>query len=425
MFSTTSHPDRFVDRRIKYLRVIYIVCSVIILFFILRYNFEYRLPQYNLALVPLFICLLSTPLVYRFSQSYKTAAAWVVTFSSALLTVFLFTSGGIQAPGIFWLTTIPFTGGILYGRRGGLISAFGMVCIFVMLLAAEYLMELPNIVADKGIYRQEKFINIICFLFYSLLTTYYFIRNEEIANNDVINNKEELESFMRILVHDIANPTAFIQGGLEEIRESKMSPEDREIILVRMQKNTENILSILNQVRQYKALHDGKMELNIAPTNVSNIIKEILENQSSKIAEKSLVVTMEGDGTQFCLADSVILQNVIISNLISNAIKFSYPKGSIKISVRHVGASLEICIHDSGIGIPASMQNKLFSMTVSTTRAGTLGEKGTGYGLPLAREYALRMNGDLTILSFEKTSDEHLQGTRITLTLPLAPGAAS
>ncbi|MNK07885.1 Signal transduction histidine-protein kinase BarA [compost metagenome] len=421
MFSVTLDSEHFEHRRLKYLRVIYLVCSLIILFFILRYNFEYHLSKYNGVLLPSFFLLICTPFIYKFSKSYQIAAGWLVFLSSGILTFFLYTSGGIQAPGIFWLTSIPITGGILYGRRGGIYSAIGMTIVFLVLLTLDHSTVLPNIVAERGIYKQEKLINISCFLFYSLLTTYYFIKNEDVTNSEIVTSKEELENFMRILIHDVANPAAFIQGGLEEIRNPELSPADKEIIMIRMEKNAGNLLAILKQVRQFKALQDGKIMLELNKTDVVATLKDIIDVHTPRILEKSLKVNinLNTDNT-FVIADHVILHNIVLSNLISNAIKFSARGESIEIFLSSAGPHLQIRIQDHGIGIPAHMIPKIFSMTTSTTRSGTSGEKGTGYGLPLAREYVIRMNGEISATSREIEDDQGPRGTIITILLPSA-----
>lgn len=413
--------DNIEYRRLKYLRVIYAVCSIIILFFILRYNFEYSLSQYNSVIVPAFVLLLITPFIFYKTKSYNMAAGWTLALSSFILAFFLLTAGGIQAPGIFWLTSIPITGGILFGRRGGLISALGMVAIFLLFYIFERRLHIPNIVADRGIYKQEKFINIVCFLSYSLLTTYYFIKKEDEASREVLAHKQEIENFLRILIHDVANPAQFISFGIEQIRSEDLDPSERDIILLRLERNIENIISILQQVRQFKALKDGKIQMDLSRANVNKIIESIIDIQTPLIKNKSLKINFTSqNGDVPVLADAIILHNVVLSNLINNAIKFSARGGVIDIHTMKEEGHLMIRIQDYGIGIPKSLLIKLFNVNASTSRDGTLGEKGTGYGMPLAREYIERMNGTITVVSRENAGLAEPRGTTITITLPLA-----
>ena len=76
----------------------------------------------------------------------------------------------------------------------------------------------------------------------------------------------------------------------------------------------------------------------------------------------------------------------MLGNILSNAIKFSHIGGEIKIIVKNVDDSfIEILISDKGIGMPPDLVKSIFSATKPTTRKGTLGEKGTGFGMPLVK----------------------------------------
>src|SRR5690606_22557892 len=78
--------------------------------------------------------------------------------------------------------------------------------------------------------------------------------------------------------------------------------------------------------------------------------------------------------------------DTVIRNLLSNSIKFSHPKNDITVKTAVNGKNVLISVQDHGIGIPADVQQKLFSMNSNVTQAGTRNEKGTGIGLMLCKE---------------------------------------
>ena len=84
------------------------------------------------------------------------------------------------------------------------------------------------------------------------------------------------------------------------------------------------------------------------------------------------------------IANEFFLLNSVINNLMSNAIKFSLPGGKIILETYDNEDHAVIEIKDNGIGIPREMISHLFSVEKPTTRLGTAGEQGTGFGLPLA-----------------------------------------
>ncbi len=105
---------------------------------------------------------------------------------------------------------------------------------------------------------------------------------------------------------------------------------------------------------------------------------------------------------------------IIIRNLISNALKFTETGGEIKVSSIDLNDFIEITVSDNGIGISMEDQSKLFNLTSLHTRKGTNKESGTGLGLNLCRELTLKQGGDIKIES--KTGE----GTSVIFTLPKA-----
>jgi signal transduction histidine kinase len=102
----------------------------------------------------------------------------------------------------------------------------------------------------------------------------------------------------------------------------------------------------------------------------------------------------------------------VVRNLLSNALKFTYPGGTITISVMLAERAVSIGVTDTGIGIAAEDLSKLFRIDSKYKRPGTAKEKGTGLGLILCKEFVEQQGGAITIDSAVG------QGTTVTVTLP-------
>jgi signal transduction histidine kinase len=114
--------------------------------------------------------------------------------------------------------------------------------------------------------------------------------------------------------------------------------------------------------------------------------------------------------------------NTILRNLISNALKFTPPQGTITLSARQHIHEVEIAVADTGIGIAKADVADLLRLDRKTTSLGTAGEHGTGLGLPLCQDLIEKNNGTLHIESLPK------QGTTVRITLPASaptPGGAA
>jgi signal transduction histidine kinase len=103
--------------------------------------------------------------------------------------------------------------------------------------------------------------------------------------------------------------------------------------------------------------------------------------------------------------------STVIRNLMGNAIKFT-EEGEIKASVRRFNNHLEVSIADSGIGIPEKIQKELFEIDHKKSTTGTRGEKGSGLGLLICREFILKNGGQISVTS------EEGKGTTFSFTVP-------
>jgi signal transduction histidine kinase len=104
----------------------------------------------------------------------------------------------------------------------------------------------------------------------------------------------------------------------------------------------------------------------------------------------------------------------------TNAIKFSLPGKSVEIDLKATDDKVAITVIDSGIGIPATLIGKLFDAEAKTSRKGTSGENGTGFGLPIVKAYVERYRGSISVTSRPVDLDPINHGTTFTLELKRA-----
>ena len=157
---------------------------------------------------------------------------------------------------------------------------------------------------------------------------------------------------------------------------------------------------VLTHVKELKALEAGKLYLTLEPTGIQEIftIAQIIFEDS--LAAKNITLTLidEAPDAKF-LAHKSSFSNTVFNNFISNAIKFS-PNGAeiiVKTSVDEL--FYIITITDQGIGIPEEIGRNLFKVGQETSRKGTHGEGGTGFGMTLAKTYLLHYNAELNFTS--------------------------
>ncbi|UYL09359.1 HAMP domain-containing histidine kinase [Bdellovibrio sp. SKB1291214] len=406
-------------KRFLYMKIMYFVGAAMSAFYIYRFAVTFAAPAYNDVLIPLFVTILIGPplLWYRFKM-YRTAAVLLLLSLMFMMIMLIHLTGGMMAPGIFWLATVPLATAILFGTRGAISGYFTVVAAFAVFWINNKMQTSPNVIPSAEVFREELITNLIVFFTFTSITTHVYLRNEAVYTQNLREKHNDVENLLRVLLHDIANTLSSMTLQLIRAKEEQ-SVTGQE--LEKMERAVQEINNLLNQVRHLKSVKDGKAKLPLRPMSLAKIINDIYENAESMSAPKGIKLSLEMSRDKMLVnAEKTILGNVVLLNIISNAVKFSHPGGRIDIRAVTDERHVLIIVQDYGVGIPQDILNNLFDVGSQTSRPGTQGEKGTGYGMPLVKEYIQMLGGSIEVTSAEMTTESQPQGTKVTLRLPLA-----
>jgi two-component system sensor histidine kinase/response regulator len=146
---------------------------------------------------------------------------------------------------------------------------------------------------------------------------------------------------------------------------------------------------------------------------VSVLIKEVSELYREAAEQKNISIHNEVPSGIEAFVDRNHFM-FIIRNLINNAVKFTSPGGSISISAKSMDGKTQLSVRDTGIGMSKESHAKLFEIKTTQKTYGTAGEKGTGLGLILCKEFALQNKGEIWVES------EPNKGSTFFVSLPQA-----
>ncbi|MCH8488128.1 MAG: tetratricopeptide repeat protein [Candidatus Cyclonatronum sp.] len=220
------------------------------------------------------------------------------------------------------------------------------------------------------------------------------------------------DKLFAIVSHDLRNALISMEGILTLLKEDEISmSEFRDMIPEVEAAIQENSLVMTDLLTWAKEQLSG-VRMDLKTVEVSGLIGEVLQSQKNNAAKKKIAVTAELPEVPAVLADHNAL-TFVLRNLISNAIKFTKSGGQISIAAEERADSVVILIRDTGIGMSEAVQHQLFT-DVTQSRKGTANERGTGFGLKLSHDFAVRMNGSLR---FESTEGE---GSTFFVELPKA-----
>jgi PAS domain S-box-containing protein len=155
----------------------------------------------------------------------------------------------------------------------------------------------------------------------------------------------------------------------------------------------ENLLSWANSQRHSVSVLRTK-------TNLSALLKECTTVLRGLAIDKQITITLDLDNSITCDTDRDML-STIVRNLVSNAIKYSYPNSEVTVTSRSIAeqSQIEICVADKGLGMDEATKNGLFLADKYPSAKGTIGEGGTGLGLVLCHEFINKLGGIIGVES--------------------------
>ena len=321
--------------------------------------------------------------------------------------------GGIFGHAVAWLAVVPLCACILVGQQMG--RLWCMVCLGVMgvFCGLEFAgFHVPRLYAP----RWETTITAAGFLSLTLFMAtvgIFFERGRRLslqklgsaldalsgANERLNDLDRERRAFLGMAAHDLRSPLNSIMGFARLLQDfAPPGDEMQRDSLARIHSSGAQMRDLLDRLLSVQAIEEGKLRLTMAPCDLTVLAATTLENHRPAAAAKSIVLVFKPcDGPVVVEAD----QNAtvqILDNLLSNAIKFS-PLGR-PITLRVVAsngttdhASLEV--QDSGPGLSADDQRKLYGKFVRLTARPTAGEASNGLGLSIVKRLAEAMDGQL------------------------------
>jgi two-component system sensor histidine kinase/response regulator len=246
--------------------------------------------------------------------------------------------------------------------------------------------------------------------FHAQLTTARREAEQKSLALDTLNRQKTL--LFSIIAHDLRNPFQALLG-LSSVLSQAVAAKDHVSIERRAQGIREaasQAYSLMESLFAWASLQMDTVTVALDDVDLSDIAEATIKSAAESAADKGLVLKVECHGFRVRAHGDMLA--AVLRNLISNAIKFTLPKGTITISAKSNDNGVEITVSDTGIGMPPNMIADLFKLDRRTTTSGTAGERGSGLGLLLCRDLVERQGSELTVRS------EVNRGTSFRFTLP-------
>lgn len=220
------------------------------------------------------------------------------------------------------------------------------------------------------------------------------------------------DKFLSIISHDLRGPFLGLKGYTQMLIEEYDLLEKEEILdyLGKVHESSKDLYTLVDNLLKWSRLELGKIPFEPMSFNLHDELESVMKLLTGIAAKKEIKLHNQIQKDLYPFADRLMLIS-IIQNLVGNAIKFTKKNGWVKVSSSLNGNIITINVEDTGVGMSEEIKDKLFTLDKGHTSRGTSGEKGTGFGLIIAREMVKKMGGDITVES------EPMKGTKFTFTL--------
>jgi two-component system, sensor histidine kinase and response regulator len=270
------------------------------------------------------------------------------------------------------------------------------VCVIFMLLIARFVRNLMN---DQ---RNDTLIQ-------SKLIEEQNLQIQE-ANENLALLNDRFKMIFSIISHDLRSPLSSIESYLLVLKANPdLAKEDRVMLESELLKLTKGSTSLLDNLLQWSRTQVKKDSSEVYKFKVAPIIRSVCSLMGPIAGAKNIIIHDQVEDDLIAIGNEHQIE-VVLRNLIQNAIKFSPLSSHIYIEAKEKDDNVEFTVRDQGVGISESKAKDLFIGLVSPSY-GTSNEKGAGIGLLLSAEFVALQNGRIWI---EETSS---QGTKIKFTL--------
>lgn len=237
------------------------------------------------------------------------------------------------------------------------------------------------------------------------------------AKTERENNQKKLQ-FLINISHEFRTPLTLIFGYIEKLYHKEKNKKQKEVLRLVL-RNSQQLLRLVNQVMDVRKLETGAMKLYVETIDIVSFVKQIVNRFSAHASHRNISLTLHTQKQEIVMNFDPEKMEKIITNLISNALKFTDKNGAVKVEIKDEQSPGEkhdkiiITVEDTGRGIPPDKLNKIFTRFYQLGASDNAVQLGTGIGLSLVKDLVELHKGTVHVVSSPGT------GSCFTLQFPL------
>lgn len=223
------------------------------------------------------------------------------------------------------------------------------------------------------------------------------------------------DEFIATLAHELRNPLAPIRTGLQIIKRDPAGPM-AQTARDMMDRQLAHLVRLIDDILDVSRITLGRLELKKEPVTIGTIIDTAIEGSRPFIESEKHTLTVTNPDPELLIFGDLTRLAQVVSNLLNNSAKYTPEGGSIDLYVEHTKSEIIIRVHDTGLGIPSELLDKIFEMFSQVNKTLDRAQGGVGIGLALVRRL-VELHGGSVVAESPGIG----KGSTFTVTLPRAP----
>lgn len=259
--------------------------------------------------------------------------------------------------------------------------------------------------------QQQSYIGLTAIFIFLISLAYWFAKQADWRKQYLIleENLKQRDLFTNMIAHEFRTPLTAVRGYASFLEESKTLSIDERKFVDTIQVSANRMLALVNDFLEVARIQSGKTLIETTQTDIQPVIKSVLEALLPLAKEKNLQLMYKPLAVPVVLNTDNKRLYQVLQNLISNSIKYT-PHGNVEISTDTTPLSVSIRIKDTGMGITAEDQQKLFAPFARVGGVEKSTTVGTGLGMWITKQYVELLGGSISVESIKNV------GTHVILT---------
>jgi signal transduction histidine kinase len=235
------------------------------------------------------------------------------------------------------------------------------------------------------------------------------------ANEQLLEMDRVKSEFVSVSAHQLRTPLTGIRWSLEMMldREQEQSPTEQESMQRTALTTTISAIKLINELLDIARIEEGRLGYSIEVGPLAPVLTEALAGAAAEAKHKGITLDASIPSNLPALPIDRQKIGIVCANFLSNALKYTDRGGKVTLSAAKKGKTVEVTVSDTGIGIPANQQHRIFSQFFRASNAQRMSPSGSGLGLFLVKNIIARHGGTVTFSSKEG------KGTKISFSIPL------